>query len=76
MAGLASGTAYRAELAGMVSGGARVQSCGVCSVGPGCSFRYVFAFLIIVFKVKENMQITLNIYIYMYKGNFSVQDYH
>jgi hypothetical protein len=60
VAGLASGTAYRAELVGMVLGAARVQRCGVCSVGPGCSFHSVFAFLIIVFKVKENMQITLN----------------
>jgi hypothetical protein len=60
LAGLASGTAYRAELVGMVSGAARVQSCGVCSVGPSCSFHSVFAFLIIVFEAKENMQITLN----------------
>jgi hypothetical protein len=60
MTGLASGTASRAELVGMVSGAARMQGCCVCSVGPGCSFRSVFAFLIIVFKVKENMQITLN----------------
>jgi hypothetical protein len=59
VAGLASGTAYRAELVGVVSGAARLQSCGVCSVGPR-SFRSVFAFLIVVFKVKENMQITLN----------------
>ena len=72
MAGLASGTAYRAELVGIVLGAARMQSCGVCSVGPGCSFHSVLAFLIIVFKVKENMHISLNklkIYIYMYKGN-------
>jgi len=60
MAGSASGTACRAELVGMVSGAARVQSYWLCSVGPGCSFRCVFAFLIIVFKVKENMKITLN----------------
>jgi len=53
VAGLASGVAYRAELVGIVSGAARVQSCVVCSGGPGCSFRSVFAFLIIVFKVKE-----------------------
>jgi len=60
MAGLTSGTAYRAELVGIVTSAASMQSCGVCSVGPGCSFRSVFAFLIMVFKVKENMQITLN----------------
>jgi hypothetical protein len=53
MVRVASGSAYRAELMGTASSAARVQSYGVCSVGAGCSFCSVFAFLKIFFKPKE-----------------------
>jgi hypothetical protein len=66
MVRIAFGTAYRAELMGTACNAARVQICDVCSVGVGCSFCSVFAFLTVFFKTTENIGINFrrsNIYI-------------
>jgi hypothetical protein len=64
---VASGSAYRAELMGTASRAARVQSCGMCAVGVGCSFCSVFPFSTIFFKTVEGIGIIFQRnYIYIY----------